>query len=358
MISIALNELKRRVIRKLRQTKAQPSVVVLPDLFIDHLISYELEFHAFLRKIQSIAKQGGGNLVSPNQRFQIGGNAANMASQLDSLGAQVRLIARTSRIGKAMVQLLWKGNQSVLANVAASDKTSVTTAIEFLQNKRRVNVMLSDPESASCFSPDFLREGEWRAIERADCVCVTNWNLNLDGTALAKAVFTRAHQRGRARTFLDIGDPSTRSGSELRKLSRSVLRKGLVDILSANENEALALQSTIGVRVRSKRKSRILKSAQDLQEAFRCRVNLHTHDFSASIETEETCELPTFRVKPLRVTGAGDAWNGASVYGEFAGLDSTERLLLANAAAGYYVSSPTANHPTKQNLLRFLKTHN
>jgi len=55
----------------------------------------------------------------------------------------------------------------------------------------------------------------------------------------------------------------------------------------------------------------------------------------------------------LRSTGAGDAWNAGNIFGDALGLPDSCRLTLANAVAGFYVSSLTAEHPTLPKLIEF-----
>src|SRR5674536_407985 len=53
--------------------------------------------------------------------------------------------------------------------------------------------------------------------------------------------------------------------------------------------------------------------------------------------------------------GAGYAWNAGNIFGELLGLTPAFRLCLANAVAGYYVSSKRAVHPTVDDLIAFVK---
>jgi sugar/nucleoside kinase (ribokinase family) len=66
-------------------------------------------------------------------------------------------------------------------------------------------------------------------------------------------------------------------------------------------------------------------------------------------------KVPTFRIKTLRATGAGDAWCAGNILGDHNDLSDGCRLMLANAVAASYLSGPDGQHPTKQKLLSFLK---
>jgi sugar/nucleoside kinase (ribokinase family) len=65
--------------------------------------------------------------------------------------------------------------------------------------------------------------------------------------------------------------------------------------------------------------------------------------------------FPAYDVELRRSTGAGDAWNAGNIFGALLGLTTAFRLCLANAVAGYYVSSKRAVHPTVDDLIAFIK---
>src|SRR5260370_41039216 len=105
--------------------------------------------------------------------------------------------------------------------------------------------MASDPGSLSSFGPEKLAEKDRELIRESDFVCVFNWNQNLKGTELAEEVFQIAKREGRGVTFFDPGDPTSRA-DEIPRLNDQVLSKGLVDVLSVNENELTQLASAVG----------------------------------------------------------------------------------------------------------------
>jgi sugar/nucleoside kinase (ribokinase family) len=82
-------------------------------------------------------------------------------------------------------------------------------------------------------------------------------------------------------------------------------------------------------------------------------VDLHTSLFAGSFTKNNETVVPTFNVSALRSTGAGDAWNAGNIFGAALGLPDSCRLTLANAVAAYYISNPTAEHPTLSKLIEF-----
>ncbi|MGW8289582.1 MAG: hypothetical protein ACWGNP_04850, partial [Candidatus Bathyarchaeia archaeon] len=65
--------------------------------------------------------------------------------------------------------------------------------------------------------------------------------------------------------------------------------------------------------------------------------------------------VPTFKVKALRTTGGGDAWNAGNILGDGNALSDECRLTLANAIAAYYLSDPNGAHPTRLKLAKFVE---
>lgn len=86
------------------------------------------------------------------------------------------------------------------------------------------------------------------------------------------------------------------------------------------------------------------------------RVDFHTKEYVASYgEGGETGRIPTFNVKPFRLTGAGDAWSAGNILGDVMDLRDELRLILANAVAAYYISHPQGKHPGIEDVVEFVK---
>ena len=82
---------------------------------------------------------------------------------------------------------------------------------------------------------------------------------------------------------------------------------------------------------------------------------MQTTSFSATFTGKSEVVVPTFKVKALRATGAGDAWNAGNIFADGNGLSDESRLTLGNAVAACYLSSSDGTHPTREELARFLK---
>jgi sugar/nucleoside kinase (ribokinase family) len=187
---------------------------------------------------------------------------------------------------------------------------------------------------------------------------VFNWAATSKrGTELAEDVFRYVKEEGKGKTYFDSGDPTSNKTS-IPKLFKNVLKTRLLDILSVNENEAFQYASQFDksiakLRGRADHSEVAKECARILARNLTARVDLHTAAFSGSFTRENEVIVPGFSVKSLRSTGAGDSWNAGNIYGDALKLPDSCRLMLANAVAGYYISSPRAEHPTPQRLIEF-----
>lgn len=326
-------------------------VVTLPDFYLDHFVRAPAwaDAEAAWRQVHA---RGGGSVPTPGQHFQPGGNAANAALALARLGVRVHLVARTSAFGKAYLADTMGRMGVDLQFVRGDGRLAVTTALEF-HEARPVNVMLSDPGSVAEHGPETLDANEWTLLEAADLVLVANWSQNRRGTALVEAVCRKAAEAGTL-TMLDTADPSVRgpdAAAGIQELRERILPLETLDVYALNENE---LRQLAGKQLGGTLEERA--AARELHALRGGRIlELHTARFAASYGPWGEAVAPTFLVEPLRVTGAGDAWNAGAALGHLAGLAPEERLVLANAVAGLYVSGKEGVAPTLPEVAAFLE---
>ncbi|MCX8205435.1 MAG: carbohydrate kinase family protein [Candidatus Nezhaarchaeota archaeon] len=336
------------LVLKLQRAEEKPRVLVLPDFFLDVVVSYGSELEEFLVDVERVARQGGGSLGFRRLSLMRGGNAANTASALAALGAKVYLVTKTSRLGLHLLEKLLP-REVELALARDDGELSKTVSIELRDRGRLCNVMISDPGSLASYGPEELGGGFRELLGKVGYVCVLNWTSNRRGTELAEYVLSEAKKASSARTFMDTGDPSQRA-SEIGELVGRVFKPSLLDALGVNENEARWYASALGERSRDP-----LQCARRIHEELGVRVDLHTLTYSATFSSEGEAQAPCFKVEPLRATGAGDAWNAANIYAWAVGLEPYERLLFANAAAALYVSDPLGLHPSTSTVSKFLE---
>lgn len=180
----------KEVMECLKNDFRELNVVVMPDFFLDRLISLEQDSKGFSTEVESIIKRKGGSIDNVRQTDLRGGNAANTASALANLGARVTPIICTSKLGAYLLKLHFKRLNVDQSHIKICQKPSITTAIEFRTENGKANVMLRDLGSLADFSPEQLDEEDFEAIKEADYVCVFNWaGTRRFGTVLAEKNF-------------------------------------------------------------------------------------------------------------------------------------------------------------------------
>lgn len=344
-------ELLRGLLNILRGPLPSPNVVLMPDFYLDHFVRFEGELEAFVEALREMAERGGGNFPMTVQAIARGGNAANTAAALSRLGGRPHLVAKADDLGLWLLERRSGFRGPELRGVKAAGAQSMTVALELRYKGRLINLMINDPGPVRDFGPRDLDEGDIEAVRRADFVCVLNWAQNSRGTELIKEVFGIAKREGVGRTFLDTGDPSPKR-DEIKALFKDVLGPGLVDIWSMNENEAKWYSSAMGFRAND---APCFDMGKFIHEELGIVVDLHTSDFSSTHGPDGDWMVDSLPVKPLRKTGAGDAWNAADILGHSMRLDPELRLALSNAAASYYISNEEGRHASAEDLRAFLE---
>ena len=344
----------------LKEPHRQLEVVVMPDFFLDRLISINCDSACFFSTVKEVENRKGGSIDGISQTDLSGGNAINTASALGALGVKVTPIICTSTLGLQQITYCLKRFNMDTSHIKLSAKASVTTALEFKAETGKANVMLRDVGSLASFGPSNLSDEDYQAIERADYVCIFNWVGTREfGTELAKTVFHRVKAKGKGKTYYDTADPTPNS-REIPKLMAKVLKTQKLDILSVNENEAISYamllnKEVIMERERMRSKELAIESARVLAKHLSARIDLHATTYSATFTAKNETVVPAFKIQALRATGAGDAWNAGNILGDNNMLSDTCRLVLANAVAAYYLADPEGKHPTKQKLTKFIE---
>lgn len=344
--------------RFLKSEIEELNVVVMPDFFLDRLVSLDVDVKNFSETLRNVVKRKGGSIDGIEQTELRGGNAINTASALAALGVKVTPIVCTSKLGAQLIRFYLKPQKVNLSHIKIFEKLSITTAMEFKTENGKVNVMLRNLGALTNFGPHHLNRGDFEAIGSADYVCVFNWaGTKLFGTELARTVFRHVKTSGKGKTYYDTADP-TSNKKKIPELVRNILRSKYIDILSVNENEAICYASQLIDEVKKLGKSLRFdelakESARILASHLPARVDLHTTSFSATFTKKEEVIIPAFQVPVLRATGAGDAWNAGNILGDAYRLSDGCRLALANAVAALYISNPNGMHPTRKQLIEF-----
>jgi sugar/nucleoside kinase (ribokinase family) len=352
------NDILEETQRFLKRNTEEINVVVMPDFFLDRLISLKCGIKRFSETLENVARRKGGCIDGIEQTELRGGNAINTASALAALGVRVVPIACTSMLGLQIIKLFLQPLGVDISHVKTFKRLSITTAIELESDNGKVNVMLRDVGALANFGHRQLDDYDFEAIENADYVCVFNWaGTRRCGTELAKTIFHHVKIKGEGKTYYDTADP-TPNKEKIPELVNNVIRGKDLDILSVNENEAVLYASQLSGEIKKlgkklKFEELAKESARILASQISARVDLHTTNFSATFTKNREILAPAFRVPVLRATGAGDAWNAGSILGDAYELSDDCRLTLANAVAAYYISNPSGMHPTRKQLVKF-----
>jgi sugar/nucleoside kinase (ribokinase family) len=351
---------KNELLNFLNEKQEKLDAVVMPDFFFDRFISIDYDVASFFSIIADITSRKGGSIDAIAQLDIRGGNAVNTASALAALGVNVTPIICTSKLGLQQIKFYLAKDCVDFSHVKIAEKASLTTALEFRMKAGKANVMLRDVGSLANFSPSTLTKRDYESIENADYVCLFNWaGTRKFGTELAETIFNRVKTAGKGKTYYDTADP-TPNKDEISELMRNVLETNSVDVLSLNENEAVCYASIFNDEIReNQRKQRFdvlaMEAARVLAKHLPARIDLHTTVFSATFTQREETIVPTFKIKPLRATGAGDTWNAGNILGDGNALSDKARLTLANAVSAYYLSNLTGAHPTRRKLIQFIE---
>jgi sugar/nucleoside kinase (ribokinase family) len=323
----------------LRETR-KLHVVCTPSFYLDHFVQVD-DLSTFCGRLRTKYEAGGGNIPGFVQNVLSGGGAVNTAIALSRLGLSSHFIGRTSEFGHHVLKFFARNSGMDVSHAKTDGRLGQTLAIEV--GERKINVMLNDVGSNYDFTFDSLRDTDLELIENSQLVSVHDWGTNVvGGTDLAVKTFEYAKQYN-VKTYFDSADPSARI-SELPELFERVIVNKNLDMLSMNQNE---LGQHVGEAT--------VERAIAFKRRMASRIDYHTPSFAASINGNVTF-FPAFDVELHRSTGAGDAWNAGNIFGELLGLTPAFRLCLANAVAGYYVSSKRAVHPTLDDLIAFVTT--
>ncbi|MCW4047352.1 MAG: carbohydrate kinase family protein [Candidatus Bathyarchaeota archaeon] len=360
MRPVMLAGCKNELLRFLKEEPERLEVVVLPDFFLDRIVSLDCDMARFSSMIAEVAYRKGGSIDGISQNDIRGGNAINTASALATLGAEVTPIVCADKLGLQQIKFHLGRYGVDFSHVKIVEKASVTTALELKTKSGTVNVMLRDVGSLAEFGPSSLTDSDYAVIENADYVCVFNWaGTKKFGTKLAEDVFRRAKTKGKGKTYCDTADPAPNI-AEIPELMEKVIKSKQLDVLSLNENEAVTYAALLSSEISEQRGRLPLeelaeKAAQVLAQQLSARIDLHTTSFSATFDRKHEVKVPAFKVEALRATGAGDAWNAGNILGDAGGLSHECRLALANAVSACYLSDPSGMHPTRQKLARFIE---
>ena len=325
----------KEFLERSQRERASRRVTLLPDLFIDQIITIPRTPKQFLSEARRIVKRGGGNYTGVSAQLTRGGCAANCAAALSSLEIPTSLISRTAEVAIHLLKLTSDLRHLDLSHIRTDGKLAATAALEMQDNGNTINLMVTDPGSSGRFSPDDLDEEDFELLKHSFIVGIFSWNLNKHGTGLLEKVAGYCVENG-VQTYVDLGDPIPRI-RQLPQLVDRVIREGLVNYLSVNENELRSLSRSLALSRWRDRPARDL--AEEVAAQLPVELALHTPNYAGFAKGSDAVFGPAFDVILRRSTGAGDAWNAGNIFGLLKEAEPETRLIMANLLAAVHISS-------------------
>lgn len=311
-------------------------VAVLHDYFVDRLVHLG-SIAKTVRLILEKKESGGGGLHGFTQEEVLGGNAVNLARALGRLGLRVLLITHSDEDHRWALQRAFEG-LDVKLNVKEAP-AGLTVALE-----ERVNVMLGHGGGAADFGPGALDEEDWEGMRSSRVVCSVNWAANRRGTELLLSLRKRL---GKEKTiFLDPADFRDRL-QDFGLLLSHASRRHLLDWVSMNQYEGAAAAGILGVGTEDRG-----RTCQEMARKMGVVFDLHGMERTYSSEGTRVASAVVRKIRPARLTGAGDAWDAGAIYGRLKGMEEVPRLEFANTAAKLYLMSENLVPPTADQVRR------
>jgi len=344
-----------RIESSLRDATRSGTVSVLPDFFIDRFLRVSsFEDLAKLIKMKGM-EGGGGSIRSGIRQHEVkGGNAVNLGYALGMFRVKVNLLAIANALAADTLSSVVKKTPSVNLSIIEGG-AGYTVAFEFMENEKLVNVMVSDSGDLAEFDGSDLSIEQWELLEHSDFISVVNWAAMKRGNELTERVFSIARKK-KIKTFFDPADVLELSHF-LPEPKKRILDEKMIDYFSMNDNEARIIAKMLAGHSMSQdySETELKKTAAVLSDLCRSRVDIHTVKMSVTSLDRDVVSRKCHVVNQKIITGAGDVWDAADIIGYMTGLDAEDRLYLSNGAAGLFVSRETAEPPTSEEVIRFLR---
>lgn len=355
----------RTLIRRLEEDRPPKSVVIGFDGYIDVLYKAvktrrndgEPEFYRTIeeygqRICQAAGKSADIDLSMLSERF--GGNAPLMADGMAALGNRTTLLGA---LGCPQTHPCFAALHENVMPISYADPCR-TIALEFEDGK----IMMGDVKNGRMIRWDRLRErvGEEALdgyLKQADLIAVLNWSAHAGVAKIALEIAGRI--RADQTLFFDLSDPTALSESDLRSMMRLVrqIAKEHPVVLGMNENEAgVVMKKLLFPKAEEIDSGEYLR---DHGEALRQKMNLrcltiHANGYALGFDESGQYRVDGFYVDEVVCsTGAGDHYNAAFCHAYARGWPLDECLMLACAAASYYVRHSAS--PAEEDLAAYLQ---
>jgi len=301
---------------------------------IDCIVIGDINIDIITAPIESFIKEV--SIIQDSFNISIGGNAANTAFELSSLGFNVYFIGALGPdpISKWLIAELEKYN--INHGIVIKEKSSgITIAITFQDGTRTFiatngsnrELEFDDIQFDNIKASHLHRGGYW-------------WAPKLMGK-INDEIFKNAKTRGMTTSLSLSWDPNNWK-------NRHILLNNLknCDILFLNENELKGLSG----------KTNLKDSISYLRKNYSELIVIHKGaEGSIIVKNNLKIKIKANKIKVINPTGSGDVYDAAFIYGFKKGWDLEKIGKFANACAEVHLQNLNKKYPTYKDVENYLK---
>lgn len=313
---------------------ARLRLIVIGDVMLDHYIWGDAT---------RISPEAPVPVVHVDRETDTPGGAANVASNVSSLGAQVEVYGCIGKDanGRKLIGHLKQKNVAFDEELL-SDRETITKTRVIVRNQQLCRL---DRESVPRVYRDSViphLEQLKKKISAVDAVILSDYAKGVLTTDLIRELTAHAHQAGK---FISL-DPKPSSGNESRDL----------DLMTPNRKEALELSGlAAGADDRGPATAKLICEA--IWKRYQPRNLVITQGPQGMLLSREggiLSEIPTAARQVYDVSGAGDTVIAALTLAMVAGATLEDAAHFANAAAGVVVGKLGTATVTPQELVDYV----
>ena len=283
--------------------------------------------------------ESGSEVLAENCELTLGSASAIFATGIAKLGCAVTFVSQVGKDsfgGFCLAALKDAGVSTRYVQRKAGEKTGVTIAL----SNTRDRALITFPGAIATFS---AKDCDTSAMKRHQHLHLTSYYLQRSLQPSFPALFKQAKAEGLTTSF----DPNTDPSQKWSRSLASVLKH--VDVLFVNEREASALTRRTNKREALKALGRLVP----------CAVVKRGARGALAIQNGAVVASPSFKVKAVDTTGAGDSFAAGFVSAYTRSAPLAECLRVANACGALSTRKlgGTPGQPTQAELQQFLKTN-
>ena len=294
-----------------------------------------------IMKIQRLPINKESVIQAEDVRMQCGG-ACNFLIMASRLGLKVGAIDRVGDdyYGEFIIATLKDENIDVShIHVAKGEgSTSVVVLVDAKGNHAFIGVLGAGMRLAPHdIDPDYIKNAKFVYITGYTMISQSALNATSKAIRLAKELHTPI-----------VFDPSP----ELKNIPKNALEKAI-------SSSKIVLMNEIEAKTLTRRKSLAEASKKILHKGCEI-VTIKLGAKGCLVCTEDRLEIiPSFKVKLVDTTGAGDSFNAAFVFALMKNLSIKDAAIFANAIGAIKVQKLGAgkNIPERQEIIDFLVKH-